>query len=804
MRLKKYYNSIKRNIKNKSYLIFYYNKCLQELNINENCILLDSQQGKNLDGNIFYLLKELQKEEYSKFQKVVSVKKNNYQEFKNKLNNYGISDYILVKYESKKYLRILATAKYLFNDSSFLYYFRKRDDQVYFNTWHGTPFKNMGRRMEEDFHAIGNVQRNLLMSNYILFPNEYMKNLMIDSYMLDNISNNTYSFLSGYPRNEVFFDNKRRKELRKKLNIDDKEVIMYMPTWKGEFNNIDEDIKKQSKIYQSYLSEISKKLKKNQVMYVNFHPFLKGKIKIDNYDNIKLFDKKYETYDFLNMADILITDYSSVFFDFASTNRKIILFAYDEKEYFATRGTYFKFDELPFKKVITVDELIDEINNKNNVKIDKFLNKFCKYENINSSKKIIDFILKNETETLIEKIPSNNKKNILIYSGNLNKNGITTSLLSLLNRIDLDKYNIYLTYVTSSMINNKETLKNLDDRIRYFPITNRYIGTMKEKFYSVLFKLGKITYEKKKSILDNFYKNEIKRNYGNTHFDVVIQYSGYGSDVNTMFANFECKKLIYVHSNMVEEIKTRKNQRPNVLKSVYNKYDKVVIINELLRKPTEQIKGNSENIININNVIDYDNIINKSKLKPKFDENTTSNMKEEEIIKILNNKKKKIISVGRFSPEKGYDRLIEAFEKVNTDSYLIIIGGFGNLYDKIMEQAKKSVKKDQIIIIKNTSNPYSFIKKCDGMIISSYYEGLPMVLYEAIVLDKPVVSTNIPTIATFLETYKGGKIVDNSLEGLVEGINLIDNNKVDKTIINFKEYNDEIMKKLECLINEKN
>ena len=103
MRLKKYYNSIKRNIKNKSYLIFYYNKCLQELNINENCILLDSQQGKNLDGNIFYLLKELQKEEYSKFQKVVSVKKNNYQEFKNKLNNYGISDYILVKYESKKY-----------------------------------------------------------------------------------------------------------------------------------------------------------------------------------------------------------------------------------------------------------------------------------------------------------------------------------------------------------------------------------------------------------------------------------------------------------------------------------------------------------------------------------------------------------------------------------------------------------------------------------------------------------------------------------------------------------------------------
>ena len=349
-----------------------------------------------------------------------------------------------------------------------------------------------------------------------------------------------------------------------------------------------------------------------------------------------------------------------------------------------------------------------------------------------------------------------------------------------------------------------EILRNLDDRIRYIPITNRYIGTFKEKYYSVLFKLGRVTYEKKKDILDRFYKNEIKRNYGNTKFDVVIQYSGYGSDVNTMFANFECKKLIYVHSNMVEEIKTRKNQRPNVLKGVYNKYDRVVIINELLRKPTEQIKGNNKNIVNINNVIDYETILSKAKQKPKFDENTTSNIEEIEVVKKLNDHKKKIISVGRFSPEKGYDRLIEAFEQVDTDAYLIIIGGFGKLYDKIIEQVEKSSKKEQIIIIKNTSNPYSFIKKCDGMIISSYYEGLPMVLYEAIVLDKPVVSTNIPTIDTFLKTYKGGKIVDNSIDGLIKGIDLIINNKVKQTKIDFKKYNNEIMEKLECELSEEN
>ena len=254
---------------------------------------------------------------------------------------------------------------------------------------------------------------------------------------------------------------------------------------------------------------------------------------------------------------------------------------------------------------------------------------------------------------------------------------------------------------------------------------------------------------------------------------------------------------------MVEEIKTRNNQKPNVLKSVYNMFDKVIIINELLREPTMKIKGNDDNIININNIIDYETIINKSKLDIKFDKDSDTNMPEEEIIKKLKINKKKIVSVGRFSPEKGYDRLIDAFEKVDTDAYLVIIGGFGKLYNKILDKAKKSIKKDQIIIIKNVSNPYSFVKLCDGMIISSYYEGLPMVLYEAIVLNKPVVSTSIPTINEFFKTYKGGKIVDNSLDGLVEGIKLIIDKKVENTNIDFEKYNENIIRKLECVIDGK-
>ena len=63
----------------------------------------------------------------------------------------------------------------------------------------------------------------------------------------------------------------------------------------------------------------------------------------------------------MNIADVLITDYSSVFFDFAITTKKIVLFTYDEEEYLAERGMYLELSDLPFPRVKTLDNLLDEL-----------------------------------------------------------------------------------------------------------------------------------------------------------------------------------------------------------------------------------------------------------------------------------------------------------------------------------------------------------------------------------------------------------------------------------------------------------
>lgn len=802
--LKRKINRVLNAVKGGRLNTYYYNKCLKKYNIDEKSILLVSQQGKDINGNMFYLMKELNLDKYNDYSKYVAVDRPHYEEFDKKFKTYGITNCKLIIIGSREYMKILATAKYLFNDTSFLQYFVKRDEQVYFNTWHGTPFKTLGKSIKDDFHLIGNPQRNFLFSNYLLYPNEFMRDHMIEDYMLANIATeDTKVVLSGYPRNEIFFDDARRNELKEKLGLKNKEVIMYMPTWRGSFYGLKAKAQEQIDEVNSYLSEIDKSLKKNQVMFVNFHPFLKDKIKLEGYKNILPFDKAYETYDFLNMADILITDYSSVFFDFAVTKRKIILFAYDKEEYFENRGTYFGFEELPFAKVYDVKGLIKEINNKKNCDMTEFLDKFCKYESIDASKKICDLVLnKDSSKLIIEPVPNNGKKNVLIYSANLNKNGITSSLLALLHSIDLDKYNYYLTFIGNSVTKNKEILWNRDPRICYIPFVKRTDGTIKEKLTELLYKLNLVSYKKADSILHDFYKTEIKRKYGNSNFDHVIQYSGYGDDIIRMFAKFDCDRSIYIHSNMIEEAKLRKNQRLRTLKNVYKEYDNVVVVNEKLIEPTATISGTKENIININNAIDYNVITEKANMPITFDEVTESNKSIDEIETILKSDKKKIISVGRFSPEKGYDRLIDAFNEVNPDAYLIIIGGFGPLYNKLIAKVNET-NSEKIILIKNMSNPFTILKQCDNMIISSFYEGLPMVIFEAMVLGKPIISTDVESIKQFFKKYNGGKIVENSVEGLKEAINISLNGNIPLLQIDFKEYNNAVVEKFENLVEGK-
>ena len=149
------------------------------------------------------------------------------------------------------------------------------------------------------------------MSDYALFPNEFTRDVFMKDYMLENLYKGQ-AVLCDYPRNSVFLNPEYAAKLRKTLGLEGKQLIAYMPTWRGA--NRKAEISRQKQILEEYFSCIDPLLENDQIFYVNLHFLVGNTIDFQEYAHIRPFPPEYETYDFLAVCDMLVTDYSSVFF----------------------------------------------------------------------------------------------------------------------------------------------------------------------------------------------------------------------------------------------------------------------------------------------------------------------------------------------------------------------------------------------------------------------------------------------------------------------------------------------------------
>ncbi len=787
-----------------------YIKWIKKLPLNPLVILLEAQHGTEISGNMFYLLKELAtNKEYEKYTLYVSCRKKSKKKIKAILNSYGIRNCKLVYCYSLNYLKIMATAKYLFNDNTFLPFFIKREGQIYLNTWHGTPLKTLGKGIKNAMHNIGNTQKNFICADYLLYPNEYTMEHMVEDYMIENLSS-AQCVLAGYPRNAVFLNKKRAEEIRKKEAPDYNKVYAYMPTWRGAIGKIDKDV---NDIVKEYLDELDTKFKDDEILFVNLHPIAIKNLDLTCYKHIKKFPAGYETYDFLNCTDCLITDYSSVFYDYAITGNKCVLFAYDEEEYFADRGVYMSLSDLPFPKVYTVDDLLNEIRSPKNYDDTDFLNRFCAYEREDAAKQLLDLALygKKSEGMKLQKVASNGKKNIIMNAGNLDRNGVTTAIYNLLGNVDTKQANYYICFPTVCGRIHHDTLAALPEGVGYLPMIGRFNLSIPKNivwyaFLSLCFlKMKGVNAEFVAKLLKDDWKYEIKRAFGGAHFDNAIQLTGYGPKMIMMFSEFDCKTTIYVHSDMKKEIETRGNQREDVLRYAYKTYDNVALVTEDIWEATSYFTESTDHFMVAHNVIAYEDIKERGKGEVEFDEDITqSNKTIDQVKEILDSDAKKIISVGRFSPEKDHKRMVDAFNKVwqeNNNSYFIIIGGnqYNGLYDTLTEYIKTLPCGDNIVLILSMSNPMPIVKACDGFILASHYEGFGLVIAEADILGLPTVSTDITGPRTFMQK-NNGTLVENTDEGVEKGFRLLIEGKVPMLTTDYKKYNENAVNEFYALL----
>ncbi|MBE6844566.1 MAG: glycosyltransferase [Ruminococcus sp.] len=792
--VKKIINTLKLRI----WLSLYYG-IYQKSALNPKKVFIESRSGGDLAGNILYITKELSENpDYKHLKLCISARDYKKNDVKAMLRQYNIRNIKLLRAESITYYKHLSKAKYLVNDTSFPRRFIKKEGQIILNTWHGTPLKNMGRDVENEVYNMGNVMRNLIFSDYLVFPNEYMKEKMVNAYMLKNLSKTTI-LNEGYPRNSVFFNTERREELRNQFGVNDKEIIVYMPTWRGQVNKyaVDDVLDETT----AFLKDMDGRLADNQIMYVKYHPLMKLEFEDDEYRHIKAFPTGYEYYEILNMADTLVTDYSSVFYDFANSHRKIILYTYDKEEYFSTRGVYESLDDYPFPQAATVDELIEAINTPKDYDDTEFIKKYCTYDNPDAVKKICQRVFLDKKVCNEEKLIANNKKNILVYGGNLDKNGITTSLMSLLSNINLEKYNYYITFREALLRSAPQRTQVIPENAGIIPMSSEMIFDFKTSHaYKAFTKRGN---KKHKKALIEAYKREIKRHFYGIKFDHVIQFNGYENLTIGIMSAFDAKRTIFVHSDMVREIETRNNQNIHVLNWAYNVYDNVVAVSESVSPSIEQISGRSDNIRVIDNFHNHEEIVMKGNMPIEFQMDTEIFCPHPDGVNhILNSKGMKFITVGRFSPEKGHFRLIEAFEEFHRehpDSKLIIIGGLGVLYNKTIQMVRQTDCWKDIVLIKSIQNPMPILKRCDLFILSSIYEGLGLVMLEADSLGVPVFSTDVEGPGNFLRKYNG-YLVEDSMEGILQGMHDFVDGKIKPLNIDYAKRNAAIRKEIEKIL----
>lgn len=307
-----------------------------------------------------------------------------------------------VKRFSLQWLFIMVRAKYWVTNCRLPLWIPKPRQTVYVQTWHGTPLKKLALDMRDVKMADTDTEeyKNEFVKeaskwDYLISPNAYSTEIFRRAFRFQG-----EMIESGYPRNDYLYTAnypEAVKRLKQKLGIPaGKKVILYAPTWRD--NQFYQKGKYKFDL-QVDLDELHKTFGDTHVILLRMHYLVAENLEISAYkDFVYNFSGHEDIRDLYLVADLLITDYSSVFFDYANLRRPMIFFVYDLEDYRDNlRGFYFDFErKAPGPLVKTTEELIEEILRLERegftpTKVtEAFYEKFCSLEDGRASERVVN------------------------------------------------------------------------------------------------------------------------------------------------------------------------------------------------------------------------------------------------------------------------------------------------------------------------------------------------------------------------------------------------------------------------------
>ena len=300
-----------------------------------------------------------------------------------------------LKHGSRDWLRALATSKYLVNNDNFPSYFRKVEGQVYLQTWHGTPLKRLGREIANNQFTrkyLDTMDRESLAWNYLISPNRYCTEVFPGAFSYSGRIIET-----GYPRNDRLVSPPEwaRHRVRAALGITDPRIklVLYAPTWR-EFKRT-----------PTGKWETVNFMEQGIELPDGFHLMFRGHSNTHSAHNDSVAGGAIDVTRYPDVAelylaaDVLITDYSSVMFDFAITGKPILFLAPDLARYETERGFYFDFRaDAPGPILNTSEEVVASLANLEHVtrtyamKYAAWQQRFNSLEDGQATQRVIDIV----------------------------------------------------------------------------------------------------------------------------------------------------------------------------------------------------------------------------------------------------------------------------------------------------------------------------------------------------------------------------------------------------------------------------
>ncbi len=383
----------------KPHLKYVYSFFMKHCSVDESSVLLESFHGKTVGDSAIVMAREILRLYPGRYKLYFATK--DMEAHSRSVSEEGLN-VELVSINTARYVKILAASRCIISNASLPTYFIRREGQTYLQTWHGTPLKTLGRKMRFGIESMYNVQHNFVQASYILQPNEFTRKAIMEDYFLEELYTGKV-IMSGYPRNQIFMQKERSESIRKRLGLGDKTVYAYMPTWRGTSNHTIETDGYFDEVREIF-GKLDPEMKDDQVMYVNFHPIIQGSFDFSGYRHIRPFPKEVDSYSFLSASDCLVTDYSSVFFDYALTGKPVVLFMYDYDKYIHDRNLYMDVRDLPFRQIFDEDEFIRCIADggalADSYSDDGFMKSFMRFESPDNPEKILKLILEGEDESI--------------------------------------------------------------------------------------------------------------------------------------------------------------------------------------------------------------------------------------------------------------------------------------------------------------------------------------------------------------------------------------------------------------------